>query len=86
MQKLGKEDREAAIRSLQEHFRAERGEAIGDLAAGFLLDAIERDVAPLYYNQGVRAAKAAALRTLAALDEDLDALLVLPRRTTRKAA
>jgi uncharacterized protein (DUF2164 family) len=83
MERLGKEEREDAVRRIQAYFREERGEEVGDLAAGILLDAIERDIAPTFYNRGVRDAKAVVLRASGALEEELEALEMLrkPPRT-----
>ncbi|HUR61601.1 MAG TPA: DUF2164 domain-containing protein [Candidatus Thermoplasmatota archaeon] len=74
MEHLGKAEREEAVRRIQQHFRSERSEDLGDLGAGFLLDFIERELAPAFYNQGVRDAKAQALQAFARLEEDLGAL------------
>jgi uncharacterized protein (DUF2164 family) len=81
--KDGKAERAEAVGRIQTHFRAERGEELGDLAAGFLLDFIERELGPAFYNRGVRDAKAVALRSAATLDEELDALeaRVLPTKS-----
>jgi uncharacterized protein (DUF2164 family) len=83
MERLGREEREGAVRRIQDYFRDERGEEVGDLAAGILLDAIERGIAPTFYNRGVRDAKAVVLRASGALEEELEALEMLrkPPRT-----
>jgi uncharacterized protein (DUF2164 family) len=85
MEPLRKEEREDAVRRIQHYFREERGEEVGDLAAGILLQAIERDIAPAFYNRGVRDAKAQALRSFAALAEDLESLERLPPKARAKA-
>jgi uncharacterized protein (DUF2164 family) len=81
MERLGKEERADAVRRIQHYFREERDEEVGDLAAGILLDFIEKELGPALYNRGVRDAKALALRSLDALAEELDAL----QRLTPKA-
>lgn len=81
VERLAREEREATVRRIQEFFRAERGEELGDLAAGLIADFVERELAPAFYNRGVRDAKALALRAMAHLDEDLGSL----ERLTPKA-
>lgn len=51
---LSKEDREKLILEIQEYFLEEREEEIGKLAAGFILDFIIENIAPTFYNQGIR--------------------------------
>jgi uncharacterized protein (DUF2164 family) len=78
---LAKQERRDAVQCIQEYFRAERGEALGDLGAGILLDFIERELAPAFYNQGVRDAKTQALQAFASLEEDLGSLERLTPRS-----
>ena len=51
---LSKEDREKLILEIQEYFIEEREEELGNLAAGFMLDFIINNIAPTFYNQGIR--------------------------------
>jgi uncharacterized protein (DUF2164 family) len=51
--KLTKEQREDMVKSIKRYFKTERGEEIGDLGAGLLLDFIIDRMAPEFYNQGV---------------------------------
>ncbi|HEY3421485.1 MAG TPA: DUF2164 domain-containing protein [Methanomassiliicoccales archaeon] len=51
--RLTKEQRTDMITSIKRYFQKERGEAIGDLGAGLLLDFIIERLAPEFYNQGV---------------------------------
>lgn len=79
MTKLDREERAEAVRALRRWFKEERGEDVGDLAAGMLLDLIEEQIAPTFYNKGLDDAKAAALKVQAALEEEVDALKAAPR-------
>lgn len=83
---LGKQAREDAVRRIQVHFRAERGEELGDLAAGFLLDFVERELGPAFYNQGVRDAAARVNQSQAALAEELEFLEAVPKGKARAQA
>jgi uncharacterized protein (DUF2164 family) len=78
---LSKDDRADAVVRIQRYFRDERGEALGDLAAGMLLDFIQTELAPAFYNQGVKDAKAVATRFSGLLDEEIDALRMLAAKT-----
>ena len=51
--RLTKEQRIDMVSSIKRYFRTERGEEIGDLGAGLLLDFIVEKLAPEFYNQGV---------------------------------
>ena len=51
--KLTKEQRGDLISSIKKYFKQERGEDIGDLASGLMLDFIIERIAPEFYNQGV---------------------------------
>ena len=72
---LGREDRQLAIERIRAYLAEERGEDVGDLAALTLLDFIAERVAPLYYNEGVRAAQHVIRRMGDAVEEDLDAIM-----------
>ncbi len=73
-QGLEKEDKARLIQVLKDYFRDERGEAIGDLAAGILLDTLEKEMGPVFFNLGVRAAKAKTVTAFADLTEQMDYL------------
>jgi len=77
--RLTGEQRGQAVVALQLHFREERGEELGDLAAGNLLDWFVEAVGHHFYNQGVREAKARVERSQADLAEELDVLQVVPK-------
>ena len=51
--KLTKEQRTDMVSSVKKYFEQERGEEIGDLGAGLLLDFVIDKLAPEFYNQGV---------------------------------
>ncbi len=51
---IEKEERERLVSAIKAYFLNVREEGIGDLAAGLLLDFIVDEVAPSFYNQGVR--------------------------------
>lgn len=51
--KLTKEQRGEMVSSIRKYFKQERGEEIGDLASGLLLDFIIEKLAPEFYNRGV---------------------------------
>ncbi len=85
---LTKDERTDAILRIQQFARDERGEDMGDLAAGIQLDFIERELAPLFYNAGVRDAKALAQRFHGTLAEELESLemRVRPGGKARRAS
>lgn len=71
---LGKEDKARLVQVLKDYFREERDEEIGELAAGILLDLIEKEMGPIFFNQGVRAARAKTVTAFADLTEQMDYL------------
>jgi uncharacterized protein (DUF2164 family) len=56
VQKLNieKEERDRLVSAIKTYFLNTREEEIGELAAGLLLDFIVDEIAPAFYNQGVR--------------------------------
>ncbi|WP_257348549.1 DUF2164 domain-containing protein [Pseudalkalibacillus decolorationis] len=72
--KIPKEDRDQMIQNVQVYFIEERGEEIGDLAAGFLLDFFIKEAGPYIYNKGVRDAKDILQQKVVNMEEDIDAL------------
>lgn len=62
------------LHKLKAYFREERDEELGDLAANLLLDFLEREIGPVFYNQGVKDAKAKAVSAFADLTEEMDYL------------
>jgi uncharacterized protein (DUF2164 family) len=51
--RLGKEQRTEMVSSIKKYFKQERGEEIGDLGSGLILDFIIEKLAPDFYNLGV---------------------------------
>jgi uncharacterized protein (DUF2164 family) len=51
--KLEREKRDDMVKDIIAYFKNERGEEIGQLAAGLILDFIIEELAPEFYNQGV---------------------------------
>lgn len=51
---LNKEQKEQAILKIKEYFEAERDEDLGDLGATLILDFITENLAPAFYNQGIK--------------------------------
>lgn len=51
---LNDETRREAEASIQMYFLEERGEEIGSIAAGSLLDFLLKEIGPSVYNRGVR--------------------------------
>ncbi|MGP4042109.1 DUF2164 domain-containing protein [Gracilibacillus sp. D59] len=51
---ISKEMRDEMIIAIQDYFAAERQEELGNLEAGFILDFFMLEIAPTFYNQGVR--------------------------------
>jgi uncharacterized protein (DUF2164 family) len=70
---LKREDREHCVRRLKAYFERERDEEIGDLGATLLYDYIAEQLAPFFYNEGLRDAQSLAGRAYATLDEDIEA-------------
>jgi uncharacterized protein (DUF2164 family) len=51
--KITREKRDEMITAIKNYFLNERNEEIGDLRAGLMLDFIQEELAPEFYNQGV---------------------------------
>lgn len=83
---LSKDERATAVGAIQAHFRAERSEELGELAAGLLLGFIEEQLAPLFYNRGVRDATALVQRISGSLVEELQVLEVVAKPSRRPTA
>ncbi|MDX8046889.1 DUF2164 domain-containing protein [Gracilibacillus sp. S3-1-1] len=54
MESLSKAKQEDMIAALQDFFVQERQEELGNIEAEFMLDFIKKELAPAFYNQGVR--------------------------------
>ena len=70
---LKREEREHCVRRLKAYFERERDEEIGDLGATLLYDYIAEQLAPFFYNEGLKDAQSLAGRAYATLDEDIEA-------------
>ena len=51
---LSKEKKDRMIAAIKRYYLKEREKEIGDLAAGLLLTFVIEEIAPEFYNQGVR--------------------------------
>ncbi|WP_058306072.1 DUF2164 domain-containing protein [Gracilibacillus massiliensis] len=51
---ISREKKEEMVTSIQDFYLNERQEEIGNLEAGFLLDFFMVEIAPIFYNQGIR--------------------------------
>ncbi len=54
---LSTQQKQELGRRVQEYFRKERDEEIGELSAGFLLDFVAELVGPYYYNEALKDAQ-----------------------------
>ncbi len=68
-----------ATSAIQNFFQTERDEHIGDLQAGFLLDAVLAHVGPAAFDAGVRAAQAHLIGVVSELDTVVFAPAPAPR-------
>jgi len=76
---LEAEDKEHARARLAHYLRTERSdEEWGDLAIMLLLDTIEEQIGPLYYNNGITAAQKATRELADVFEVNLEALKRLP--------
>ncbi|WP_455661805.1 DUF2164 domain-containing protein [Pradoshia sp.] len=73
--KWNAEERKHIISEIQYFYHQERGEEIGELAAGTILDFFAEQIGPYYYNAGVKDAVKQAEAHSSRLEEDLYALL-----------
>jgi uncharacterized protein (DUF2164 family) len=78
---LDREARAEAVRRIRNYFERERGEELGDLAAGFVLDFIAEELGPLFYNRGLDDAQALIARAVDSLDADIESHRRFPPRT-----
>lgn len=83
---LDREAKTEAVRRIQAYFANERGEELGQLAAGLLFDFIIEELAPLFYNAGLADAQALLARAVDGLDADLEAQHRFPPREPRLRA
>jgi uncharacterized protein (DUF2164 family) len=69
---LDKGTKEDMVKAIKAYFFKERGEEMGDLASGMVLDFIIEELAPDFYNQGVMDAH----RYLSERLEDMHSMLL----------
>ena len=72
--KIPKEQKIQLISLVQQYFRAERDEEIGELPAEFLMDFMIKQISPFIYNQAINDVQAIVSQKMAVLEEDIDAL------------
>lgn len=72
--KIPKEQKIQIISLLQQYFRKERDEEIGDLPAEFLMDFMMKQISPFIYNQAINDVQSVISQKIALLEEDVDAL------------
>ena len=72
--KIPKEQKTQIVAMVQQYFRDERSEEIGDLAAEFLIDFMIKQMGPFIYNQAVEDVQAVLNQKMAVLEEDVYAL------------
>lgn len=69
---LSKEQKKQAVQDIKEYFARERGEEIGDLAGGIILDFIIEKIGPYIYNQAI----ADIQKFMSEKIEDMDGLMI----------
>lgn len=69
--KLPKENKKELIERIQAYFYEERAEEIGELAAGFLLDFMIKEIGPVIYNQAINDARKLIEEKMLSIEEDL---------------
>jgi uncharacterized protein (DUF2164 family) len=83
---LNKQQRTAAIASLQRYFAENLPEPIGDLPAGLLLNFILEEIGPAIYNQAISDAQTRLLQRVTDLNGELyaDEFQYWPRADARR--
>lgn len=71
---LAEEDRDRCIKEIIGYFLDERGETIGVIAAGHVLDFLLQSAGPDIYNKAIEDTKALFKKQLEELDIELDLL------------
>lgn len=80
-----KEERAHIVAKIRQFFQDERDEELGELPAVMLLDFIEKEIGPFFYNRGVREAKSKTLAAFASLTEELDYLeMLVPKKPGKR--
>jgi len=73
---LSKEKRESSIKEIIHHFKTERNEDIGVIAAGGFLDFFLQLIVEDVYNKGIKDSKKIIKQRFEDLDVDLDLLII----------
>ena len=83
---LSKQQRAAAIASLQRYFEENLPEPIGDLPAGLLLNFIVEEIGPIIYNQAIADAQTRLMQRVTDLSGELyaDEFQYWPRADARR--
>jgi uncharacterized protein (DUF2164 family) len=76
--KFTRAQKQSAIHAVQEWFRRERDEDVGELAAELLIDALGPTIGRLWYNEAIHDARSVVADRMSLLDEELFALEQLP--------
>ncbi|NLY74724.1 MAG: DUF2164 domain-containing protein [Firmicutes bacterium] len=76
LQKIPREQKTQIISLIQQYFREERDEEIGNLAAELLLDFIIKQIGPYLYNQAIDDVQTVITQKTALLESDVDALKI----------
>ncbi|WP_028403193.1 DUF2164 domain-containing protein [Ectobacillus panaciterrae] len=71
MMKLPREDKLQLAAKLQEYFREQDWEEIGNLEAEAFLDYMIKEVTPYIYNMGIKDARQLVLERMQGVEEDL---------------
>lgn len=80
---LDREARTEGVRRIRAYFERERGEELGELAAGFILDFIAEELGHLFYNRALADSQALIARAADSLDADIEAQRRHPPRPSR---
>lgn len=68
------EDKSTLVEKLQSYFDSELGIELGQFDGEFLLEFIAKEMGGVFYNSGVRDARAVLEKRLESIDEDLYAI------------
>lgn len=72
--KVSKEQREQMVSEVQYYFEAERGEALGELAADQLVSFMLKTIGPSVYNQALQDARKMLSDRFMAIEDELYAM------------
>ncbi len=69
-----KPEKDAVVLKVQQYFKKELDQEIGQFEAGFLLDFFAEEIGPHFYNRGLRDAQAILQKRVDAILEAIDSL------------